>query len=149
MRNIRQLGFGLLIMAAVLMALGPASGQAQKAPASPKKAVEGMTREEVRSVLGTPGDDTSGVSDFSQAEGGGIVIAYQYYDIDQDNYETDFASEIAPKLQRLYKRFQNLDRVRFEVIANNPDAPPFWRPFSQFEMDRKTMEKLHWTWFVT
>jgi hypothetical protein len=149
MRNGRWLGLTILVVAAALMAVGPAAGQAQKAPAAnPKKVVEGLTLEDVRSVLGTPGDDTSGVSDFSRAEGGEIVIAFRYYDVDVDNYETDFASEIAPKLQMLYKRFKNLDRVRFEIITNNPEAPPLWIPFSQFEMDRKTLEKLHWTWFV-
>ncbi|HSA96735.1 MAG TPA: hypothetical protein VLJ16_11845 [Acidobacteriota bacterium] len=150
MRNGRRLSFAILITAAVLLAVGPAMGQAQKAPsANPKKVVEGLTLEDVRSVLGTPGDDASGVSDFSEAEGGGIVIAYRYYDLDEDNYETDFASEMAPKLQRLYKKFKNVDRLRFEIVANNPGGTPFWKPFSQFETDRKTLEKLHWTWFVT
>lgn len=150
MRNFRRLGFTLLIAAAALMAAGPAAAQqALKAPAAnPNKAVEGLTLEDVRSVLGTPGDDLSGVSDFSLAQGGAVVIAYRYYDVDQDNYEADFASEIAPKLQALYRRFKSLDRLRFEIITNNPQAPPLWTPFSQFEMDRKTLEKLHWTWFV-
>lgn len=147
MRNVSRLGFTILIAAAVLLAVGSAA--AQQAPAAnPKKAVEGLTLEDVRSVLGTPGDDTSGVSDFSLAQGGAIIIAYRYYDVDEDNYETDFASEIAPKLQALYRRFKSLDRLRFEIITNNPEAPPLWRPFSQFEMDRKTLEKLRWTWFV-
>ena len=151
MRNGKGVGWGILIVvAAVVLVAGPAAAQATKAPgASPKKVVEGLTLEDIRSVLGTPGDDTSGVSDFSLAEGGGIVIAYRYFDVDEDNYETDFASEMAPKIQRLYKRFKNLDRIRFEIVANNPGGTPFWKPFSQFFMDRKTMEKLHWTWFVT
>ena len=68
--------------------------------------------------------------------------------MDQDNYETDFASEIAPKLQALYKKYKNLDRVTFEIVTNDPDALSSWKPFSRFAMDRKTLEKLHWTWFV-
>ena len=47
----------------------------------------------------------------------------------------------------MYKKFKNLDRVRFEIVTNDP-ATAQWKPFSQFTMDRKTLEKLHWTWFV-
>jgi hypothetical protein len=68
--------------------------------------------------------------------------------VDRDNYETDFASEIAPRIQNLYAKFKNIDRVRFEIVTNNPAAPPLWKPFSLFTMDRQTLEKLHWTWFV-
>jgi len=132
-----------LVLVPVLAAQAPKPGQAVKT-----KVIDELTLPEMRTVLGTPRDDSSGISDFSQGDDGGIIIAYHYYDVDRDNYETDFASEIAPKLQALYKKYKNLDRVTFEIVTNNPDAPPLWKPFSEFTMDRKTLEKLHWTWFV-
>jgi len=110
--------------------------------------VRAVTLEEVQSVLGAPKDDASGVSDFSIGNDGEAVIAYRYYDVDQDNYETDFASEIAPRIQSLYKKIKGLDRMRFQILVNDPSASPMWKPFSEFTMDRKTLEKLHWTWFV-
>jgi hypothetical protein len=56
--------------------------------------------------------------------------------------------DITPKIQMMYKKFKNFNRVRFEVITNNPSAPPFWVPFSTFEINRKEVEELHYTWFV-
>ncbi len=132
-----------LVLVPVLAAQAPKPAQSAKT-----KVIDELTLPEMRNVLGTPRDDSSGISDFSQGNDGGIIIAYHYYDVDQDNYETDFASEIAPKLQALYKKYKNLDRVQFEIVTNNPDEPSAWKPFSQFAMDRKTLEKLHWTWFV-
>ena len=140
------LGMALILCAAVAPVLAcqaPKTGQAVKT-----KVIDELTLPEMRTVLGTPKDDSSGISDFSQGDDGGILIAYHYYDVDLDNYETDFASEIAPKIQALYKKYKNLDRVTFEIVTNNPDGPPLWKPFSKFVMDRKTLEKLHWTWFV-
>jgi hypothetical protein len=132
-----------LVLVPVVTAQAPKPGQSVKT-----KVIDELTLPEMRTMLGMPRDDSSGISDFSQGDNGEIIIAYQYYDVDQDNYETDFASEIAPRIQAMYKKFKNLDRVRFEIFTNNPDATPLWKPFSQFTMDRKTLEKLHWTWFV-
>ena len=141
-----------IVLALVLGLTVAAAEAAQAKPAgqpTKEKAVEALTLSDVRSVLGTPMDVSSGVADFSLGDSREVIIAYRYYDVDQDNYETDFAAEIAPLLQKLYKKFKNLDRVRFEIVTNNPSALPLWKPFSQFSMDRKTLEKLHWTWFVT
>lgn len=143
---LRLLGLGLLLALVVAPAV---AGQAKPTtPPAKEKVITEITLADMRSALGTPGDDTSGVSDFSLGDKDEVIVAYRYYDVDEDNYETDFASEIAPRIQALYKRFKNLDRIRFEIITNNPSAPPLWKPFSQFSMDRKTLEKLHWTWFL-
>jgi hypothetical protein len=137
---------GLLIFG---LTAGSALAQAKPTPAPEKeKVVNEVTLSEVRAVLGTARDDHSGVADFSQGDNGEVIIAYHYYDVDEANYETDFASEITPKIQHMYKRFKNFNRVRFEVVTNNPSAPPLWVPFSEFVIDRKTIEELHYTWFV-
>lgn len=139
---------GLVGLFAVALLAVPPAATAQMKPEK-VKVVDELNLPEMRSVLGTPRDDSSGVSDFSLGDIGEVLIAYHYYDVDQDNYETDFASEIAPKLQMLYRKFKNLDRIRFQIVTNNPAPPPLWKPFSEFVMDRKTLEKLHWTWFVS
>src|SRR5512140_1370519 len=141
------LGFALVL--GLCGALATADQAQPTTKPAKTKIMEELTLPDMRAVLGTPTDDSSGVSDFSQGDSGEIIVAYHYYDVDLDNDETDFASEIAPRIQSLYKKFKNLDRVRFEIVTNNPAAPPLWKPFSQFTMDRKTLEKLHWTWFVS
>jgi len=141
-------GTGLAALLAAALLAGPPAAPGQAKPEK-EKVIQELNLPEMRSVLGTPRDDSSGVSDFSLGGKGEVLVAYHYYDVDQDNYETDFASEIGPKIQMLYRKFKNLDVVRFEIETNNPAPPPLWKPFSMFSMDRKTLEKLHWTWFVT
>jgi hypothetical protein len=143
---LRLLRLGLVLALVVAPVL---AGQARPASTSTEKAVQELTIDDMRSVLGTPRDDASGVSDFSLEDKGEVFIAYRYYDVDEDNYETDFATEIAPKIQSLFKKFRSLDRVRFEIMTNRPTDSPLWKPLSQFALDRKTLEKLHWTWFVS
>jgi hypothetical protein len=150
--NSRRFSISLFLGFALILCLSAAPGLADQAQqmAKPAKAkvIGELSLSDMRAVLGTPMDDTSGVSDFSLGNDGEITVAYQYYDVDKDNYETDFASEIAPRIQALYKKFKTLDRVRFEIVTNSPEGTPLWKPFSTFTMDRKTLEKLHWTWFV-
>jgi hypothetical protein len=144
--------FGILcLIGASLLAALPAPARQTSAMAGPagQKAGLALTLESVQSVLGVPKDDISGAAEFGLGLNGEAVINYHYYDVDQDNYETDFASEIAPRMQLLYKKIKDLDRVRFKISMNDPATPLLWEPFSEFSMDRKTLEKLQWTWFVT
>ena len=133
----------LIVVVILALAVVPAAAQAKE------KTINEVTLSEVRTVLGTARDDHSGVADFSQGDNGEVIIAYQYYDVDVSNYETDFAMDITPKIQQMYKRFKNFNRVRFEIVTNNPSAPPLWMPFAAFAIDRKTIEELHYTWFVS
>lgn len=130
---------GLLTTAAV--AAPPALGQAGTA-------AKAVTLGDIQSVLGVARDDMSGVSDFSQGDRGEVIIAYRYYDADQANYEIDFANEIAPRIQTLYRIVKGLDRVRFQIVVPEPSGVPMWKPFAEFHIDRKTVEELHWTGFV-
>jgi hypothetical protein len=146
----RLIGSAILV-AVLILALGALPATAQTKPQAPmanEKVVNEVTFSEVQSVLGKALDDNSGVSDFSLGGNGEVIIAYRYYDVDQANYETDFASEITPRIQQMFKRFKNFNRVRFQIVTNNPSAPPLWIPFSEFVIDRKTLEDLHYTWFV-
>lgn len=140
-----------MLIGAAILGLMVASAAAQAKPTTPpakEKTINEVTLSEVQDVLGKAMDDHSGVSDFSQGSNGEVIIAYRYYDVDEANYETDFASEITPKIQHMYRKFKNFNRVRFQIITNNPSAPPLWIPFSEFAIDRKTIEELHYTWFV-
>ncbi|MEN6311488.1 MAG: hypothetical protein ABFD80_08125 [Acidobacteriota bacterium] len=143
---------GLAVLTAALLALlifsFPAAAQGRQTP-PPKNvpSVEPVTLDQVRTVLGTAKDDISGALDVTTGDGE-TIIAYRYYDVDQENYETDFASELAPKIQLLYKRFKTLDRIRLQVTANVPSEPGLWKPFTEFTIDRKTVTEIHWTGFM-
>jgi hypothetical protein len=137
-----------IVLLALLAAAVTTSCQSKKA-AEPTKveAVEPITLDDVKSVLGAANDYASGVVDFSQGIDE-VIIAYRYYDADLQNYETDFASEMASRVQALYKKFRALDRIHFQVTANSPTTPNLWRPFTEFVLDRKTVEEIHWTGFL-
>ncbi len=145
MRGLPVLGLALLALLAFSFPAAGRAGQTQV----PKnvKAVEPVTLDQIKSVLGTAMDDVSGVLDVTQDEGE-ILVAYRYYDLDQENFETDFAQELAPKIQLLYKRFKTLDRVHLQVTANVPSVPGLWKPFTEFTIDRKTVTEIHWTGFL-
>jgi len=122
-------------------------GQARPlAQARVAQAAEAITLEAVQSVLGKANEMASGVVDISQGTDE-LLIAYRYYDVDLENFESDFAAEMAPRIQALYKKFKTLNRVHFQVTANNPTTDG-WRPFLEFVLDRKTVEEIHWTGFL-
>ncbi len=148
-RQRTQLFLVFAAAAVLILSTVSAAALAKPAPQQPKaKVVNEVTLGEVQSVLGVAKDDNSGVSDFSQGDNGQVIIAYHYYDVDESNYENDFATDITPKIQQMYKKFKNFNRVRFEVVTNNPSGTPLWIPFSAFDIDRHTIEELHYTWFV-
>jgi len=141
----RLLGWAALAVLAVALIAACQGKKGQTSPSTP--AVDEVTLDTVKSVLGTANDYASGVIDVTQGSGE-LIIAYRYYDADLGNYETDFATEMAPRLQSLYKKFKTLDRIHFQVTANSATAPELWQPFAEFVVDRKTVEEIHWTGFL-
>jgi hypothetical protein len=141
----RIMGFALLaFLAAAFSAAcqGKKAGEATNAPG-----VEMVTLDGVKSVLGTANDYAPGVVDVTNGDGE-VIIAYRYYDADLQNFETDFASELAPKIQAFYRKFKTVDRIRLQVTANAVSTPDLWKPFAEFSLDRKTVEEIHWTGFL-
>jgi hypothetical protein len=134
---------------AALVVVAAAACRGGKAPATSGAPLSGeITTDGVKTVLGAANDYASGVVDVTQGQGE-VIVAYRYYDVDLQNYETDFAAELAPRVQALYKRFPSLDRVHFQVTANNPVTAGLWEPFTEFVLDRKTVEEIHWTGFLS
>lgn len=133
----------LVALAGLVVGQGAGAGRAR-----PSQAAEMITLEGVKAVLGTANDYASGAIDLSKGNEG-ITIAYRYYDADTENYETDFASEIAPKIQALYKKYSSLDTIHFRVTTNSASPPPLWKPFVNFTVDRKTVDGIRWTGFLT
>jgi len=141
----RLLGWaGLVILFAVLTTA--CQGKKAESPMG-GPLVDSVTPDEVKGVLGTANDYASGVLDVTQGSGE-LIIAYRHYDADLRNFEADFAAEMASRIQALYKKFKSLDRVRFQVTANTATAPDLWQPFTEFAVDRKTVEEIHWTGFL-
>lgn len=137
-----------VVALAVLSAIGAQSCRGRESSAAQGAPLTGeITLDGVKAVLGAANDYASGVQDVTQGRGE-LIVAYRYYDVDLQNYESDFAAELAPRVQSLFKRFPTLDRVHFQVTSNNPVTGGLWEPFTEFALDRKTIEEIHWTGFL-
>jgi hypothetical protein len=125
-----------------LLAALPAACRAKKA--GPAPGAEPMTLDEVKAVFGVANDFASGAVDLTKGETE-VIVAYRYYDVDLQNYEADFSMEVAPKVQAFFRKFKTVENLHFQVMANDAATPGLWKPFSEFTLDRKTVEKIQWT----
>jgi hypothetical protein len=105
---------------------------------------EAYTLDALKTVLGEAKDDASGIVDVT-GDAQELVLSYRYYDDDAQNYDDDMVKDLAPKIEDLYRKFKGLDRVVFQITTNNPQAPGEWKPFANFALDRKTVEKVAWS----
>lgn len=132
---------GCALIAFLLAAL-PAACRGKKV--GPAPGAGPITLDEAKAVFGVANDYASGAVEVNMGENE-VIIAYRYYDVDLQNYEADFAAEVAPKIQAFFRKFQTVDNLRLQVMANDASTPGLWKPFSEFRLDRKTTEKIHWT----
>jgi len=147
--KLRSHAFGpWVVFAGLAMVLAGGGYACRKASSDPKPALAGpLSLESVKTVLGAAGDFASGAVDLTK-DGAVVVIAFRFYDPDRENYETDFATELAPRIQALYQRFPEIDQIRLDVIANDPDQEGMWKPFVELVLDRKTITEIRWTGFL-
>lgn len=130
------------VLIAFLFAALPAACRAKKA--GPAPGAEPMSLDEVKAVFGAANDYASGAVDVNHGENE-VIVAYRYYDVDLQNYEADFSAEAAPKIQAFFRKFKTVDNLHLQVMANDASTPGLWKPFSEFTLDRKTVEKIQWT----
>jgi hypothetical protein len=140
----------LLLSALVVLAALSALGACQKKAADKNKPAELVTynAETLKPVLGLAQDAVSGILDVT-GPANDLNVTYRYYDVDLKNYEDDMVKEMAPKIEALYKKFKDLDRVAFHIITNNPNAVGEWKPFMDFSLTRKTVSEISWSGLLT
>jgi hypothetical protein len=138
-----------IVMAGLVTALAAAAfaGWGDAAPDPQRAQGSVLSLESVKSVLGAAGDFASGAVDMTR-DGAAVIVAYRFFDPDRENYETDFATELAPRIQSLYQKFPELNQLRMDVIANDPEQVGVWKPFVRLELDRKTIDEIRWTGFL-
>jgi hypothetical protein len=93
--------------------------------------------------LGEARDDISGVVDVTSNDTE-LVVSYRYFDADLQNIDNDMVTELAPKLQALYKKFPALNRVSFQVETNG-EVPGSWKPYMSFVITRKIVDEIEWS----
>jgi hypothetical protein len=107
------------------------------------QSAEAISLDKLKPVLGEAKDDVSGVVDVT-SDAAQLIIAYRYYDADLQNIDNDLVTELAPKIQKLYRDFRGLDRVVFEITANTV-TPGEWKPYISFALTRKIVDEIQWS----
>jgi hypothetical protein len=138
----KRIAASILLSLAMIVFLGACKGKAVE-EAKPVVPAEIVSLETLVPVLGEAKDDVSGLLDVTRNEGE-VVLNYRYYDADLQNIDNDMVTELAPKIQALYRNFKTLDRVVFRITINGA-APGEWKPYSSFALTRKIVGEIQWS----
>jgi hypothetical protein len=122
--------------------LGACKGKAVE-EAKPLAPAEVVSLDTLKPILGEAKDDVSGILDVTKDEGE-VMVSYRYYDADLANIDNDMVTDLAPKIQALYKNFKTLDRVVFQISVNGM-TPAEWKPYSSFALTRKIVGEIQWS----
>jgi hypothetical protein len=129
---------GLLALAGLAAVMAPACKA--KAPAS----AENITLEAVVAVMGRASGSSSGVSELTKS-GDSYTINYHLMLPSQNDFDTLIGSDLAPKIEQLYKTFKTLDNVTFTVETGDISNPANVQPYCSFDMTRRIYNQLNWT----
>jgi hypothetical protein len=138
----KNIAASILLSLTMIAFLGACKGNTVE-EAKPVVPTEIVSLETLRPVLGEAKEDVPGVLDVTTGVGE-VVINYRYYDADLQNIDNDMVTELAPKIQALYKNFNTLDRVVFRISINGVN-PGEWKPYSGFALTRKIVGELQWS----
>ncbi len=139
---------GIAILALMLVgALAACKGKKGEG-SKPVAEQEVFTLDVLKPVLGEAREDNSGILDVT---GGAneLIISYRYFDVDQLNIDDDMVKDLGPKIEALYAKFKALDRVVFQLTANDPLTPGEWKPYANFAVNRKMVDELEWSGILT
>ena len=128
--------YGFLALAALAAALTPSCKKGASA--------EDITLDSVVAVMGKPSGSSSGVSELAK-EGDTYVINYHLMIPDMKDFDVVIGTDLAPKIEALYKTFKSLDKATFTVETGDPSTPANVNPYCDFDMTRKIYQQLNWT----
>src|SRR5512139_2885679 len=90
----------MLVLAAA--AFLPGCKKSSEPPPASLEEVASLDR--LKPVLGEAGNARSGVLDVT-GDAQELFVTYRFHDLDLKSYDDDMVTEMAPKIQALYKRF--------------------------------------------
>lgn len=132
----------ILLSLTMVVFLGACKGKAVE-ETKPLAPAEVVSLETLKPILGEARDDMPGILD-AVVEADEVTISYRYYDADMQNIDNDMVTELAPKIQALYKDFKTIDRVVFQVSINS-ETPGEFKPYSSFALTRKIVDEIQWS----
>jgi hypothetical protein len=141
---LRISGFLLLVLATSFY-LAACRGKDQPRPASQEKAprAEEISLDTVAEVLGKAEAEKSGIFDLVPGEKE-LTVLYHFYTPEQKDIDDDIGRDIAPKIKALFKKFNSLDRVVFDIRVMRSGLDTDWTPYCSFVLTRKTFNETNW-----
>jgi hypothetical protein len=135
--------FAVLIIGFSSACKGPGAEKAAPVEQSPVISIDA-----VKPILGNALDEASGVLEV-RGDTAELVVMYRYYDDDRKDYDDGLVKDLAPKIVALYEKLKSLDRVIFQISANDPTKPTVWKPYVNFALNRKIFEEVEWSNVLT
>ncbi len=127
--------YGLLALAALAVVLTPACKKERR---------RSITLDIGHRRYGQTHRIVSGVSELAK-EGDTYIINYHLMIADMKDFDTVIGTDLAPKIDALYKTFKSLDKATFTVETGDPSNPANVNPYCDFDMTRKIYQQLNWT----
>ncbi len=129
-----------LVLAFLIAILMPACKE--KEGTSPQ--AERITLETFAAVLGQAEAQTSGITELQKTDQG-LVVTYHLYLSQPQDFDALIGSDLAPKVEQLYKTFTSIDKVKFAVETPDLAETGRWQPYCSFQMTRKIYNQLNWS----
>lgn len=135
-----SLSFPFFVLAIMAMIVTPGC----KGKESPPAQAEEITLQSFATVLGNAGADESGIAALDKTDEG-LVVTYHLYLPEAQDFDVLIGQDLAPKIEKLYKTFNSIDQVTFDVRTPDLAGTGEYRQYCAFDMTRKTFNELDWT----
>jgi hypothetical protein len=111
-----------------------------------KKEEEGemliISKEMLIPILGEGKGSVSGLIDFGQSQDK-LEISYYFFTEEIGDFDEEIEADLAPKIQELYNKISQVDRVAYTVYVPEMREPPY-KPYVSFATTRELVEKTNW-----
>jgi hypothetical protein len=112
-----------------------------------KKEEEGemfiISNEMLTPIFGEGEGSVSGLLDSEQSQDE-LQISYYFYTESMGDIDDEIEADLAPKIQELYSKIPEVERVAFSVNVPEEGEPPY-KPYVSFVTTRELVEKTDWS----
>jgi hypothetical protein len=115
-----------------------------KGKEGPPAQAEEITLQSFAAILGNAEAGTSGIAALEKTDQG-LVVNYHLYLPEAQDFDELIGTDLAPKVEQLYKTFKTIDEVTFDVRTPDVAEVGEWRQYCTFDMTRRIYNQLNWT----
>ncbi len=132
--------FGALVLAVLTAVWLPGC----KGKAGATASSDEISLDTLAAVLGEAEGTNPGIAELSRPPDK-LVINYHLYLPEQKDVDAQIGTDLAPKIQKLYRTFKSIDKVTFTIETGIVGDPASLQPYRSLAMTRKIYEEIDWT----